>query len=135
MFRHFPEDVPSPYESMTIEEVIEGALGQLDSVTLSPQEAQLILAYRLQLVRTVLEDDSIGPDEVVSDELFALGEIAQGKNLQNFGAVYRKYHVSSADEPVMGGLRETALATDLADGAIWGAILAQQSVIEPPRSY
>lgn len=86
----------------------------LDQVIISPSQAQDILAYIMSL-REGLE---LEHDEIVSDDVFTLSEIAGMEEPTSFGKIYRKYHVSSAEQPYFGGFREKQLAADLTSGSV-----------------
>jgi|SRR5665811_407325 len=118
---------PSPNEAKTIDEIIEGSLARLDDVTLTPQEAKLLLDFRLHQHAEISGDGDLDPEDIASDEMFALGEIAQGDQERSFGEVYRGYHVSSANAPLVAGMPETNLAQELADGTVWDEVAHWQS--------
>lgn len=121
MFDPFDESAPNPYEAMSVDEIIAVALRRLDAVTLTPEQASEILEFHLMRMEGFIDDGTLEPDEFVSDETFAYAEIAGGEEPRSFGEVYRKYHVSSKGQPLMGGVRETGLASDL-EGGIWSEI-------------
>lgn len=122
MCNPFDESEPNRYEEMSIDEIIDEALQRLDGVMLTPQQAGEILDYRLYQLEIITGENGLEFDEFVSDEEFALSEIAQGQDPRSFGDAYRKYHVSFKGLPLLGGVRETGLANDLTNGDIWSEI-------------
>lgn len=120
MVSPFEEEL-NPYAKMSVKEIIDAALTRLDGVVLTPLEAQDILEFRLSRMEELIAGGILEPDEHVSDEEVALGEIARGDIPRCFGEIYRRYHISSESQLGMGGVRETALASDL-EGSIWAEI-------------
>ncbi len=129
----FDDTSPNRYEGMSIQEIIDEALGRLDAIVLSPEQAKRILPYRLEMLGKVME--TLEPDEFVSDEIYALAEIAASTEPRSFGEVFRRYHISSADQLGMGGVHETSLANDYEgagenQGVIWSEIAFQEVGIQ-----
>ena len=129
----FNEFGPNPNEYQSVDEIIAAALTTMDAVSLTPQEAQAILNFRLHQRAELLRDGVLEPKDA-SDEVFALGEIANGNQERSFGEVYRKYHVSSAGIPFMAGVDETTLAQELSTGAIWQKLAHFQRFNNPDPS-
>ena len=118
---------PAPNNSMTVEEVLEEALVTLDGVSLTPREAKLVLSFRAYSHAQLIVEGVLRPEDVASDELFALVEIASGDDERSFGEVYRPYHLSSANAPFLAGMPATSLAQEFASGCIWHEIAEWQS--------